>query len=162
MKYIKLFFIAFCILLSVQNVSAQRYTKNLIAVDSTLSGNGTVISPLSVNSDSLTFNTGYKSYVAFIKHNGGSDFTGTYIVHNDFITNPVLTHPSTGRIDITLTDQFTLNKTVMFLTSDYYNSSAFTVTGGLNNDDFIRVEVYENGGTLADLGAFFIEIRVYN
>lgn len=75
MKKLKSILLAFCVLFSVSQISAQRYTKNLIAVDSTLQGNGTIKAPLGVDTtfvSTIAQLVGPKQYVAYLCTNTGT------------------------------------------------------------------------------------------
>lgn len=165
MNKIKFILISLLFVLTASSISGQTVIKNRIIVDSVFfDGRGIPSDPLTLKLDSineLIADLGYKDYVAWIKNTGVGTFSNI-VLQNDLGGTVVWTYDAVGEYTATLTNAFTLNKSVAFLTADFYNSSAFTANGGFNSDDEFHLNVRGTAATSTNLGWVFVQIRVYN
>lgn len=140
-------------------VSTQGIIKNNIVVDSTLLGDGTATFPLSLAIDVVTDSisasideAGVNTYQAILLGANGS-LTSTTVASNGLSAAPVVAYSAEGVYTVTLADEFTANKTTVFLTlgsatdgvvlkgvrtsADVVTLSSFLVTDGTTAADFI-------------------------
>lgn len=126
-----------------------------VTTDSSLSGNGTSGSPLSVVKD-------YKSYVAVLSQSGTSAPTAT-VLKNELSGSIVFTYSGLGVYIGTLAGAFIQNKTYATISQTNYQTTAM-ISFFFPNQDIFQLSVLNSsgGGQNNSLSMAMLEIRVYN
>lgn len=103
----------------------------------------------------------YLVYTAIVTNSGVGPPVAT-VLENTLGGTPTWSRQAQGTFRATLTDAFTANKSIAFVSNDYVNGSSEHSTGSFVSNDYYEMYAYTITNTTTDEVVLFVEFRVYN